>query len=114
MTELKANLPKGKQTALGLYVTAREAYEKWQAQLDRIKIVDVRTPEEFLFVGRPTMPWKIPFAAQSYEWDAEKKKVSHDASRGFRLPCHPVAMGMHLEKTEPKKYSLPIFLPFYP
>ena len=74
MTEFKANLPKEKQTALGLYVTAKEAYEKWQADPDKVKIIDVRTPEEYLFVGHPTMAWKIPLAAQSYEWDAEKKQ----------------------------------------
>jgi rhodanese-related sulfurtransferase len=67
-------LPKEKQTTLGLYVTAKEAYAKWQAAPDKVKILDVRTPEEFLFVGYPTMAWKIPVAAQSYEWDAEKKQ----------------------------------------
>jgi len=67
-----ANLPKEKQTVLGLYVTAREAYEKWQAAPEKVKIIDVRTPEEFLFVGSPEMAWKIPVIAQSYEWDATK------------------------------------------
>ena len=51
MTDLIANLPEGKQTVLGLYVTAKEAYEKWKAAPDQVKIIDVRTPEEFLFVG---------------------------------------------------------------
>ena len=74
MTDTKANLPKEKQTALGLYVTAKEAYEKWKAEADRVKIIDVRTPEEYLFVGHPTMAWKIPVAVQLYEWDAEKKQ----------------------------------------
>jgi rhodanese-related sulfurtransferase len=74
MTDPKANIPKGKQTALGLYVTAREAYEKWKAEPEKVKIIDVRTPEEYLFVGHPTMGWKIPVAVQVYEWDAEKKK----------------------------------------
>jgi rhodanese-related sulfurtransferase len=74
MTDPKANLPKGKQTTLGLYVTAKEAYEKWQAAPDMVKIIDVRTPEEYLFVGHPTMAWKIPVAVQIYEWDAEKKQ----------------------------------------
>ena len=74
MTELKASLPKGKQTTLGLYVTAKEAYQKWQADPDKVIILDVRTPEEFLFVGHPTRAWKIPVAMQSYEWDAEKKQ----------------------------------------
>jgi rhodanese-related sulfurtransferase len=67
-------LPKEKQTALGLYVTAKEAYEKWQASPDKVKIFDVRTPEEFIFVGHPTMAWKIPVAAQTWQWDAAKKQ----------------------------------------
>ena len=74
MTDPKANLPKGKQTVLGLYVTAKEAYEKWQAEPEKVKIIDVRTPEEYLFVGHPAMAWKIPVAVQIYEWDAEKKQ----------------------------------------
>jgi rhodanese-related sulfurtransferase len=74
MADLKANLPKEKQTALGLYVTAKEAYAKWQAAPELVKILDVRTPEEFLFVGSPDMAWKIPVIAQSYQWDAAKGK----------------------------------------
>ncbi len=73
MTETNANIPKAKQTALGLYVTAKEAYEKWKADPDKVKVIDVRTPEEYLFVGHPTMAWKIPVAVQIYEWDPEKK-----------------------------------------
>ena len=69
-----AQLPAGKQTTLGLYVTAKEAYEMWQAAPDKIKIVDVRTTEEFMFVGHADMAWNIPVFAQSYQWDAEKKK----------------------------------------
>ena len=74
MTESNANIPAGKQTALGLYVTAKETYEQWQAAPEKVMIIDVRTPEEFLFVGSPTMAWRIPVATQSYEWDAEKMK----------------------------------------
>jgi len=73
MTE-SLQLPKEKQTALGLYVSAKEAYERWKAEPDKVKIIDVRTPEEYLFVGHPTMAWKIPVAVQLYEWDAEKKR----------------------------------------
>lgn len=69
-----AEIANGKQTVLNLYLTAKEAYEKWQAEPEKVKIVDVRTPEEYLFVGHPEMAWKIPVATQSYEWDAEKKK----------------------------------------
>jgi rhodanese-related sulfurtransferase len=74
MVAANATLPKEKQTALGLYVTAKEAYEKWKAEPEKVKILDVRTLEECLFVGHPTMAWKIPVAVQCYEWDAEKKQ----------------------------------------
>jgi rhodanese-related sulfurtransferase len=74
MTEPDITLPKEKQTVLGLYVTAKDAYAKWQAEPDKIKIIDVRTPEEFLFVGHPTVGWKIPAFAQSYEWNAERQQ----------------------------------------
>ena len=74
MAELGANLPAGKQTVLGLYVTAKEAYEKWQANPEQVKILDVRTPEEYIFVGHPAMAWKIPVAVQLYAWDAAKQQ----------------------------------------
>jgi hypothetical protein len=64
MAEANANIVQGKQTVLGLYVTAKEAYEKWKADPEKVTILDVRTPEEFLFVGYPAMAWKIPIAAQ--------------------------------------------------
>ena len=67
-----STLPAGKQTTLGLYVTAREAYEKWKAAPDKVLILDVRTPEEYMFVGHADMAWNIPVASQSYRWDAEK------------------------------------------
>jgi rhodanese-related sulfurtransferase len=70
MAEL--NIPIEKQTVPGLYLTAKEAYERWKAEPGMVKIIDVRTPEEYLFVGFPTMAWKIPVATQSYEWDTEK------------------------------------------
>jgi rhodanese-related sulfurtransferase len=66
-------VPKSKQTALGLYVTAREAYEKWKASPQDVMVIDVRTLEEFIFVGHPTMAWLIPFATQTNEWDAGKR-----------------------------------------
>jgi rhodanese-related sulfurtransferase len=74
MNETRTHVPEGKQTTLGLYVTAKEAYEKWLAAPGKVLILDVRTPEEYLFVGHPTMAWKIPVAAQSYVWDAEQRQ----------------------------------------
>jgi len=65
-------LPQEKHTVQGLYLTAKEAYERWKADPEKVMVLDVRTPEEFLFVGHPPMAWKIPVATQSYEWDGAK------------------------------------------
>jgi rhodanese-related sulfurtransferase len=46
----------------------------WKSNPEGVKIIDVRTPEEYLFVGFPTMAWKIPLAIQSYTWDEGKKQ----------------------------------------
>ena len=70
--ETKPELPKMKQTVLGLYVTAKEAYEKWQADPGKVKILDVRTPEEYIFVGHAEMAWNIPLAFQTHSWNKEK------------------------------------------
>jgi rhodanese-related sulfurtransferase len=72
MAEMKANLPVGKHTVLDLYVTAKEAFAKWQDAPEQIKIIDVRTPEEHIYVGHPEMAWKIPLLAQTYVWDSAK------------------------------------------
>jgi rhodanese-related sulfurtransferase len=72
MSKSTANIPQAKQTVLGLYLTAKQAYGNWEVAPNKVKILDVRTPEEYLFVGHPPMAWKIPVAVQSYEWDAAK------------------------------------------
>ena len=72
-----------KQTTLGLYVTAKEAYEKWRGDPDKVMVLDVRTPEEMLFVGHPAMAWKIPIATQSYEWDDATGKFPVELAPDF-------------------------------
>lgn len=68
-------VPKEKRTVLGLYLTPAEAYEKWKANPETVKILDVRTPDEYVFVGHPTMAWNIPLALQTYEWDAKGRSL---------------------------------------
>ena len=53
-------LPEKKQTDLGLYVTAKEAYAKWCVEPDKIKFLDVRTLAEYIFVGHAPMATNIP------------------------------------------------------
>ncbi|MGB9359224.1 MAG: rhodanese-like domain-containing protein [Acidimicrobiia bacterium] len=69
-------VPEGCRTKLGLYVTPREAYEQWGADSDHVKVLDVRTPEEYAFVGHPEMAMNIPFVMHTYEWEPEKGRVA--------------------------------------
>ncbi|TAY05203.1 rhodanese-like domain-containing protein [Rhizobium leguminosarum] len=78
-----AALPKEKQTILGLYITAAEAYKLWEAAPETVKILDVRTPEEFLFVGHPAMAWNIPIALQTHEWDPTKTALRMKPTTDF-------------------------------
>ena len=60
-------VPKKKRTTLGLYVTAAQAYEMWKSTPDKVKVIDVRTPEEYAFIGHPEKAWNIPFAFVTYQ-----------------------------------------------
>lgn len=75
-SKAQGEISKGKQTTLGLYVTAKEAYAMWKAEPTKVKILDVRTPEEYLFVGHPEMAWNIPLAFQTHQWVAGKKELA--------------------------------------
>ena len=66
----------GKVTDLGLYVTAGEAYEMWKADPERIKVIDVRTFEEYVLIGHAEMAANVPLAFPTYNWDANKGNYS--------------------------------------
>lgn len=67
-------LPKKKQTSLGLYITAQDAFDKWNTEQDAIKILDVRTPGEYVFVGHAGMATNIPFKLYKDKIDAKTMK----------------------------------------
>lgn len=89
--DANTELPNEKQTTLGLYVTAKEAYDKWKAEPEKIKIFDVRTTEEYLFIGHADMAWNIPFVQQTYQWDADKKKLPMKPNPDFLSQVKEVA-----------------------
>jgi rhodanese-related sulfurtransferase len=74
---------KERQTSLGLYVTANEAYDMWQADPDGVAILDVRTPEEWVFTGHAPMAVNVPFAFLAYAWDDAKKGFPWSLSPDF-------------------------------
>jgi rhodanese-related sulfurtransferase len=72
-----------KLTSLGLYVTAKEAYEMWQADPERIKVLDVRTFEEYVLIGHAEMAANVPLAFPTYNWDANKGNYSVVGNKDF-------------------------------
>ena len=76
-------VPAGKQTTLGLYATSAEAFAAWEAAPEAVTIIDVRTPEEFIFVGHPSMAWNVPFMLQTLDWNADRKQFDMDRNPGF-------------------------------
>jgi len=64
---VKNQLPKDKQTTLGLYVDAAQSYAMWKAAPEQVKLIDVRTPEEYGFIGHPEGAWNIPLAFVTYK-----------------------------------------------
>lgn len=85
------NLPKGKQTTLGLYVTAAEAYEKWLADPDAVKVFDVRTLEEYIYVGHAPMAWSVPLLFQTHEWNAKKGYFAYQPNPDFVSQVNEIA-----------------------
>ena len=77
------DIPRGKQTVLGLYITAREACEQWQENQNGIQILDVRTPEEYIFVGHAPMARNIPVGLVNQRQTAERKKLAMEANPNF-------------------------------
>ena len=79
----ETDVPQRKRTALGLYVTALEAFETWEANPSQTNIIDVRIPEEYIFVGHPDMARNIPLLFVEYQWDAEKDEPVVRPNPGF-------------------------------
>lgn len=67
----KIQISEGKQTILGLYLTSKEAYEMWRNEQNKVHIIDVRTPEEYVFVGHVEMAKNIPLIFVKHEWNAK-------------------------------------------
>jgi rhodanese-related sulfurtransferase len=76
-------IAKARQTSLGLYVTASEAYDLWRADPDTVRILDVRSPEEYALIGHAPMAWLIPLAVPTYVWDATGRALRWAISAEF-------------------------------
>jgi rhodanese-related sulfurtransferase len=77
------DVPTAKQTSLGLYVTALEAYEMWRADPERVKVLDVRMVEEYVFIGHAALAKNIPVVFPKYQWDANRCKYAFELNPDF-------------------------------
>ena len=78
-------VPKEKQTKLGKYLTAKEAYEIVKAERAKTLFIDVRTRAELQFVGMThEIDGQVPFVEMNEfgEWD--------NANNRFKLDANPV------------------------
>ena len=76
-------VPEKKQTSVGLYVTAQEAYEMWKTKPGQVNILDVRTPEEYVFVGHAEMARNIPLVFVTRQWDADNNEFVVEPNPDF-------------------------------
>jgi len=73
MAQTSAPSDPKKHTIAGKYVTSLEAYKMWKANPDKVRIVDCRTTEEYVYVGHAPMAYNIPSKVWTGKWNGEKK-----------------------------------------
>jgi rhodanese-related sulfurtransferase len=82
-TFAESPLSSKKQTTLGLYVTAKEAFSKWHVDSENVVVLDVRTPEEYIFVGHAPMARNIPVRVLNQELTAKQRRPVMEPNPDF-------------------------------
>jgi rhodanese-related sulfurtransferase len=67
-----------KHTIPGDYVNAAAAYAMWKAAPEVVKILDCRTPEEYVFVGHAPMAYNVPSMLWTGRWDDQKHYIMEE------------------------------------
>ncbi len=85
-SSVSADIGKKKQTELGLYMTATEAYGYVTSHADSTLFVDVRTRAEVAFLGMPTIAdANVPYMLEGDwdQWDDKKQTYKLSPNSGF-------------------------------
>ena len=64
---MTTEIPESNQTTLGLYVSPREAYQRWHADPEQVHILDVRTFEEYVFGGHFEFAKNVPLVFPKFD-----------------------------------------------
>lgn len=83
VAETPAPQDEKKHTQPGKYVTAQEAYEMWKSGPEKVKILDCRTPQEYVYVGHAPMAYNIPSKLWTGKWNEEKKEFALEDNPDF-------------------------------
>ncbi len=78
-----ADVKQDRQTTLGKYVTAVEALAIWEANKDKVVIVDCRTAASYFYVGHTTMAVNVPLRFWTGKWDPEKNNYIFNRNKNF-------------------------------
>ncbi|MEL6977473.1 MAG: sulfurtransferase [Pseudomonadota bacterium] len=92
-----------KQTSWGLYLTAKEAYEKKQTEGDAVLFVDVREPIEIMFAGyTDVIDVNVPFLqVNPSKWNPKKPKFAMERNPDFAAGVLAALEAKSLPKTTP-------------
>ena len=98
---------KERQTPQGLYITAENAY-KWMKEDENVVLVDVRTPEEWQFVGyTPMAQIMIPSVTFDYskdnaaDFDAKKGRYASAVNTDFVAQFEEKLFDLGTDKSTP-------------
>jgi len=81
-----SDLPKKKQTTLGLYMTPQQAFDAMKKDGENALFIDVRTREEVNFLGMPTVAdANIPYMKLNewFAWNKKKKNFKMEVNSDF-------------------------------
>jgi rhodanese-related sulfurtransferase len=98
-----SKLPERKQTTLGLYLSALEAYKMKTEGGAKVMFVDVRTKGEFQFLGTTTVTdQNIPYMEmdEPVAWDKKNKRYSLSPNSDFVSAVGDLAARMKLGKND--------------
>lgn len=92
-----------KQTAWGLYLTSKEAFEMKQANGDRVLFVDVREPVEIMFTGfTDTVDVNVPFLlVNPAKWNPNKQVLAMEPNPDFAPGILAALEARGLDKSTP-------------
>lgn len=80
-----SKLSEKKQTKLGLYMTAEQAYKHTMDNMSKTLFLDIRTPSELNYLGAPTMmDAHVPFVFMDISgWDEKKHRYKRAENKNF-------------------------------